>query len=814
MKKRLIRVLSGLMSVVLALSMFVFSPELIARADDVTDYNIACYTPTIDFGTISKGDYVDERQFSIVNTGSTDVELDYFENDVDDAFVVYFPVFSYMHPGDQLAFDVEPEDDLEPGNYRATYTFFNPNDPNYTHTATVTFILNVKDNSPYVNKVTVSPGSANSPAGKQLQFSAGVSGGNNPSTEVAWAVNGQQSASTSIDSTGKLTIGADEKASAIMVTATSRQTPTVYDSVIVTITQADHLVSVSANPKEGGNVSGGGSFKDGSNVTLYQSANNNYRFTGWYEKGSQISTANQLVLSGVNSDRAVEARFERVSCVVVTKVNNAAGGTVTGGGKVNYNGSVTLKATANPGYAFEGFVENNKVISTSPTLQINNITTEREIMASFKQTKFNVSAVVYPANSGKVSGEGQYDLGKNATLTATAATGFDFVNWSIDGKVVSDQKSYTVSNITKNVNVVANFAKHNTKYYKISSEDSNGGVIVPSGVNQFAEGSKVTYNITAKSGYKIASVIVDGKDVGTRSSYTFSDIQGDHKISATFKKDDGRNEEKQGNDAADHDNGWGQEREYEPVIEENVTERGVMSQLGVSEENARKLIQTGGDLPLLKAAFENGYLRVTVNSSYANVEQETSEALYYEDPSLKNFEQIVQACLTEEEKIAALNGDVINFNINIWRNPESIAKSAKKAFQDKVGYKPVSYFDFTILKTIDEETTMIEETPVELETTLRLSDNLKRGRKYCVLRYHNGQVDILEDMDDDPDTVTFKTDKFSQYAIAYKAVNMNVLILVMIILTVLSMIVGFLCISQLIYEARRKRRAQRTGRRE
>ena len=38
----------------------------------------------------------------------------------------------------------------------------------------------------------------------------------------------------------------------------------------------------------------------------------------------------------------------------------------------------------------------------------------------------------------------------------------------------------------------------------------------------------------------------------------------------------------------------------------------------------------------------------------------------------------------------------------------------------------------------------------------------------CVVREHNGTVDVLEDLDDDPDTVTFRTDRFSAYAFAYE----------------------------------------------
>ena len=68
-------------------------------------------------------------------------------------------------------------------------------------------------------------------------------------------------------------------------------------------------------------------------------------------------------------------------------------------------------------------------------------------------TKYTVTAT---AENGTVEGAGEYEEGKEATLTATANEGYEFVNWTVDGAEVSTENPYTFV-VTANVALVANF---------------------------------------------------------------------------------------------------------------------------------------------------------------------------------------------------------------------------------------------------------------------------------------------------------------------------------------------------------------------
>ena len=72
--------------------------------------------------------------------------------------------------------------------------------------------------------------------------------------------------------------------------------------------------------------------------------------------------------------------------------------------------------------------------------------------------------------------------------------------------------------------------------FRITASAGTGGTISPSGHALVNVGGSKTYAISALKGYRVLDVKVDGKSVGARTSYTFSNISADHTIVASFKK--------------------------------------------------------------------------------------------------------------------------------------------------------------------------------------------------------------------------------------------------------------------------------------
>ncbi len=212
-------------------------------------------------------------------------------------------------------------------------------------------------------------------------------------------------------------------------------------------------------------------------------------------------------------------------------------------------------------------------------------------------------------------------------------------------------------------------------------------------------------------------------------------------------------------------------------------------------------------MALLKEAYESGIIRVSVNNSYALVEQETSQGLYFDNPSIMNFEEVVSKTLSVDEKISAFEGNPILFNVSISDNTDSVDSATKALMQKKVGYKPLRYFDFFIMKTMSGNSEVLTRTGAELLVCLPIpQEYIGKKWNFCILRNHNGDVDILSDLDDEPTTITFRTDKFSEYSLAYEAVNVNKLILRVIIILLLAFVLAAICYTNLwIYRHRARK---------
>ena len=58
----------------------------------------------------------------------------------------------------------------------------------------------------------------------------------------------------------------------------------------------------------------------------------------------------------------------------------------------------------------------------------------------------------------------------------------------------------------------------------------------PSGTVKVASGGNQTFTITPATGYEIDTLKVDGSAVPSATSYTFSNVDKEHTIEATFKK--------------------------------------------------------------------------------------------------------------------------------------------------------------------------------------------------------------------------------------------------------------------------------------
>ncbi len=777
-------------------------------------YNLAIDKTSLSFGNIFQGAAVYAQEICLYNNGSNDISLIWKENDPNYEFYIDAPASVVIPAGSARAFTVMPETKSPTGSYTATYFFADASDPAYQYGVSVTVTCTIKAEEPYISSVTVSPGSATVAKGGSCQFDVSLQGGNNPNWSVNWTIAGCSSAGTNISDNGLLTVAADEESTSLRVTATSVQDPSVSDIANVTITNKQYTIGVFENPSEGGSASGGGTVNEGESVRLLAAPSNGWKFVNWTLNGSVLSENADFTYKNIRQSGTVVANFTKTACRITTRVNNSNAGTVTDSATVSYGGSITLTAKAKENYKFDGWQENGNFISNAASINLNNVTSDRTLTAVFSREKYSVVLSCNPDSTGVLQGAGKYNGGQSVKISAKPVDGYNFVAWVYNGNVVSRESEFKINEIWQDYCITAVFeqVKKSKTYQIVSGVTSDNGVISPSGTYTFQEGKTVSYTISPKKGYIIQGVEIDGVQYGAITSFTFANLDGNHRITASFIPKPAENNQQQqaqtkpestkpDSTASKPDNSQDitptQQQQAEMEVDNQKTDilpmqntedlqedpeyfdldsqTGVLQLLNITDDAARAAIESGQDKELLEFASQMGFLNVTIHSDYASITQETGDKSYFANTSVPNFGEVVSSLLSEDEEMNVLKGAQVNFNLNIFNNDEhmtALDKECLDAYKDE-GIVIGSYFNIVLIKDNDGDANVVSELSVPMKVVMQVPDNLvKPGRQFCVIRKHinnDGTVSVakLVDEDNDDSTITYSTDAFSAYAIGY-----------------------------------------------
>jgi len=129
---------------------------------------------------------------------------------------------------------------------------------------------------------------------------------------------------------------------------------------------AAHTISASANPANGGTVTGAAAYLDGSNVTLTATAKLGFAFAGWTENGTLVSSSSSYTFP-VTGDRSLVANFNATATTytIVLSGTPAGYGTVSGAGSYLAGSNGIAYAIPKGRKGFINWTENGVVVSTN-----------------------------------------------------------------------------------------------------------------------------------------------------------------------------------------------------------------------------------------------------------------------------------------------------------------------------------------------------------------------------------------------------------------------------------------------------------------
>ena len=195
----------------------------------------------------------------------------------------------------------------------------------------------------------------------------------------------------------------------------------------------------------------------------------------------------------------------------------AENGTIEGDGEYKEGTEVTLTATPAEGYQFVNWTVGEEVVSTDNPYSFV-VTADVALVANFElipPTKYNVTVT---AENGTVEGAGEYEESTTATLTATPAEGYQFVNWTVGEEVVSTENPYSFV-VTANIALVANF-----ELIPVVEPEKPEPTYTENNLNPYAFGLEsklsadketltVTYRLNNSNATSVNVVIYNGEEV-------------------------------------------------------------------------------------------------------------------------------------------------------------------------------------------------------------------------------------------------------------------------------------------------------------
>ena len=305
-------------------------------------------------------------------------------------------------------------------------------------------------------------------------------------------------------------------------------------SLVANFTLNTYTITATANPSNGGTASGAGNYNYGSSCTLTATAASGYTFTNWTDNGSAVSSNANYTFT-VEGNRNLVANFTAITYTITVSANPSNSGTTSGGGTYTHGQSCTVIATSADGYTFMNWTENGSMVSNDANYSFT-VTSNRSLVANFEEQQpdtYNINVSPNPNIGGTVTGGGNYDADQQCTVTATANTGYTFINWTEDGDVVATEASYSFI-VAGNRTLVANFTL-NSYTISVTADPREGGTVT--GTGNYEYGASCTLTATANENYEFINWTKNGIEDSTDATYTFM-VTASEEYVAHFSFDD------------------------------------------------------------------------------------------------------------------------------------------------------------------------------------------------------------------------------------------------------------------------------------
>ena len=246
-----------------------------------------------------------------------------------------------------------------------------------------------------------------------------------------------------------------------------------------------------------------------------------YQYTGdaWQKLASTVNPAvNTIAVTTTSLGVFALGVDSGVTFTINASASPVNSGMITGTGAYADGASATLVATASAGYVFANWTENGSVVSISPSYTFS-AQVNRTLVANFVVvgTGRIITTSSLPSNGGSTSGDGEYALGADATVSATPNAGYKFSKWLENDVAVSTARDYTFT-VSSNRALVAKFKPVFT--ITVSADPQNGGEVEADPV--YEVGELAVLKAKPNTGWAFVNWTQNGTPVNDDAIYSFN----------------------------------------------------------------------------------------------------------------------------------------------------------------------------------------------------------------------------------------------------------------------------------------------------
>ncbi len=222
-------------------------------------------------------------------------------------------------------------------------------------------------------------------------------------------------------------------------------------------------------------------------------------------------------------------------------VTHSITATATAGGSITPSGSITVSDGADQsfsivpavGYAISDVTVDGSSVGPVAAYTFTDVTADHAIAADFSALPtYTITATSAAGGAIAPTGATTVVQGDEQTYTITTAPGYRVLDVLVDGVSIGAVETYTFSSVSADHTIDVSFEPVPT--YTVAATATTGGSIDPSGTITVEEGADLTVTFSPQTGYSVTAITVDGGSVPTASSYTFSNVTGDHTIAVEF----------------------------------------------------------------------------------------------------------------------------------------------------------------------------------------------------------------------------------------------------------------------------------------